>query len=151
MQAEFAQNVVQYLHRIGRASRAGRQGIATNFYDDSSHELVESILAAQETAPIPAPAVTITDVEVKAGSEEADEDPRVGGAVHHELEVGRIDKSFSRRRGFRKRIRKLTRGERESTQGDAGGEAGANGYADGEVDAALGELYSNSEKEPDTK
>jgi superfamily II DNA/RNA helicase len=30
IQAEFAQNVVQHLHRIGRASRAGAMGKATN-------------------------------------------------------------------------------------------------------------------------
>lgn len=48
IQAEFATNVVQYLHRIGRASRAGRAGKATNFYDESSADLVNSILASQQ-------------------------------------------------------------------------------------------------------
>lgn len=44
IQAEFALNVVQHLHRIGRASRAGNAGYATNFYDDSSKLLIQAIL-----------------------------------------------------------------------------------------------------------
>lgn len=43
IQAEFALNVVQHLHRIGRASRAGVEGRATCFFDDKSEVLVESI------------------------------------------------------------------------------------------------------------
>ena len=68
IQAEFAGNVVQYLHRIGRASRAGVLGKATNIYDDKSADLVTSILS---------------DSEEK-----------------------KIDQSFSRRRGFRQKIKK---------------------------------------------
>ena len=44
IQAEFATNVVQYLHRIGRSSRAGKRGLATNFYDNVSEDLVNTIL-----------------------------------------------------------------------------------------------------------
>jgi superfamily II DNA/RNA helicase len=44
IQAEFATNVVQYLHRVGRASRAGVLGRATNIYDSGSEILVASIL-----------------------------------------------------------------------------------------------------------
>ena len=65
IQAEFATNVVQYLHRVGRASRAGVMGGATNYYDDQSEVLVNSILS-QST----------------------------------------IEKSFSRRRGFRTRLKR---------------------------------------------
>lgn len=43
IQAEFALNVVQHLHRIGRASRAGVEGRATCFFDNKSEVLVESI------------------------------------------------------------------------------------------------------------
>ena len=43
IQAEFALNVVQYLHRIGRSSRAGVVGRATSFYDQKSMDLVNSI------------------------------------------------------------------------------------------------------------
>lgn len=44
IQAEFATNVVQYLHRVGRASRAGVLGRATNIYDSGSEVLIASIL-----------------------------------------------------------------------------------------------------------
>lgn len=45
IQAEFALNVVQHLHRIGRASRAGAVGRATNLVDANSRDLVQSILS----------------------------------------------------------------------------------------------------------
>ena len=46
IQSEFATNVVQYLHRIGRCSRGGKVGYATNFYEigTSSEVLVQTIL-----------------------------------------------------------------------------------------------------------
>ena len=65
IQAEFALNVVQYLHRVGRASRAGVMGGATNYYDEQSETLVNSILS-QST----------------------------------------VERSFSRRRGFRSRLKR---------------------------------------------
>lgn len=68
IQAEFATNVVKYLHRIGRASRAGVIGNATNIYDARSELLVMSILS--------------------------DEDNKS------------VSQSFSRRRGFRNRVKK---------------------------------------------
>lgn len=48
VQAEFALNVVQHQHRVGRCSRAGRAGRATNFYGPASRLLVESIRGAAE-------------------------------------------------------------------------------------------------------
>lgn len=72
IQSEFATNVVQYLHRIGRTSRAGVLGRATNIYDDRSVALVESIL-------------------LKNDDEKS------------------VDQSFSRRRGFSKKIKKNNR------------------------------------------
>ena len=74
VQAEFALNVVNHLHRIGRASRAGALGRATNFYGPESRDLVASILS---------------DVNEK-----------------------RIDQSFSRRRGFRGKLKKKSRLEK---------------------------------------
>ena len=67
IQVEFAPNVVQHLHRIGRAVRAGREGRAVNFYDVGSEDLVESLQLAGEES---------------------------------------LDRSFSRQRGFRKKIKK---------------------------------------------
>ncbi len=43
IQAEFALNVVQYLHRIGRASRGGKEGHATSIIDSRSRDLAASI------------------------------------------------------------------------------------------------------------
>jgi superfamily II DNA/RNA helicase len=71
IQVEFAPNVVQHLHRIGRAVRAGRAGRATNLFDDGSRDLVESLEYAGD---------------------------------------GPVDKSFSRQRGFRKKIKKYGTG-----------------------------------------
>lgn len=75
IQAEFALNVVQHLHRVGRASRAGALGTATNIYDRTSSELVDSIQS--------------------------------------EGDFGSVDQSFSRRRGFRQKIRKAIRRSNE--------------------------------------
>lgn len=71
IQVEFAPNVVQHLHRIGRAVRAGRAGRATNFYDSGSEDLVDSLQDAGD---------------------------------------GTVDRSFSRQRGFRKKIKKYGSG-----------------------------------------
>lgn len=46
IQAEFALNVVQHVHRNGRASRAGKLGRATMIFDDSSADLVQSVLSS---------------------------------------------------------------------------------------------------------
>ncbi|TFJ88019.1 hypothetical protein NSK_000373 [Nannochloropsis salina CCMP1776] len=70
VQVEFAPNVVQHLHRIGRAVRAGREGRAVNFYDLGAHDLVESLQLAQADT---------------------------------------LERSFSRQRGFRKKIKKYGR------------------------------------------
>jgi superfamily II DNA/RNA helicase len=81
IQAEFALNVVQYLHRVGRCSRAGVLGKATNLVDKNSNDLVDSILSD-----------TISNKNIE-DSIELDN-------------ANRIDKSFSRRRGFRQKIKK---------------------------------------------
>ena len=46
IQAEFALNVVQHLHRIGRASRAGKKGSATIIVDERGADLAASIQGA---------------------------------------------------------------------------------------------------------
>lgn len=84
IQAEFALNVVQYLHRIGRASRGGKLGKATNFFNSSSKELVASI---------------VNNDEVSDGTNE---------------KKNQIEQSFSRRRGFRKTIKRAIK--RQNTQ-----------------------------------
>lgn len=77
VQADFALNVVQHLHRIGRASRGGRMGTAFNIYTNSSKALVDSI----------------TGTLVRSDSDSDD-----GRST--------IENSFSRRRGFRQKLRR---------------------------------------------
>jgi superfamily II DNA/RNA helicase len=94
IQAEFALNVVQHQHRVGRASRAGRPGRATNLYNEAAEPLVQSIRGVPETQ------------ELDFASEEREQPQRVtedAGAASGE---GNIEKSFSRRRGFRKNMRR---------------------------------------------
>ena len=49
VQAEFAGNAVDYLHRIGRTARAGAAGRVTNLYVEGNVDLVEAVRAAQES------------------------------------------------------------------------------------------------------
>jgi len=85
VQAEFATNVVQHLHRIGRAVRAGREGRATNLYDKSGEDLVESLQVAGEES---------------------------------------LDRSFSRQRGFRKKVKKYGKEYYRSPKPKGGGGGG---------------------------
>lgn len=92
VQAEFALNVVQHMHRNGRASRAGRRGRATIIFDDSSADLVHSVL-------------TPPGEDCGTG--------RDGG--------GRgIEQSFSRRRGFRRNINRKARRAYDRGQSHSG-------------------------------
>lgn len=81
VQAEFALNVVQHQHRVGRCSRGGKAGVAINFYNSTAVDLVNSINSVASPQ--------------QAASEEGEED-----------EKSSIEKSFSRRRGFRAKLKK---------------------------------------------
>lgn len=48
IQAEFAGNAVDYLHRIGRTARCGADGRVTNLYSDNSVDLVAAVREAEE-------------------------------------------------------------------------------------------------------
>lgn len=86
IQADFALNVVQHLHRIGRASRAGRAGKATNFYSKDVAELVRSILNDEQD-------------QASDGDENRIKN---GGSAGKSA----IESSFSRRRGFRRKLKR---------------------------------------------
>jgi superfamily II DNA/RNA helicase len=91
VQAEFALNVVQHQHRVGRASRAGRAGRSTNLYGSAAEPLVASIrgVRAQQELDFAAAAdgaEVVTDDSAERGSS--------------------IERSFSRRRGFRRNIKR---------------------------------------------
>ena len=95
VQAEFALNVVAHLHRIGRASRAGRPGRATNMYlaDSPAVPLVRSIRgtnAGHETLSVVAAAVEDASASLSRY------DPR----------KSTIEQSFSRKRGFRRNLQR---------------------------------------------
>lgn len=94
VQAEFALNVVQHLHRVGRASRAGREGVAINFYHPSVSALVDSIQGKLNY-----------DMQVGEGEEEKE-----GG-----VKKSSIEQSFSRRRGFRNKLKKRNNMNNEQT------------------------------------
>ncbi|KAJ1444791.1 P-loop containing nucleoside triphosphate hydrolase protein [Pelagophyceae sp. CCMP2097] len=51
VQLEFALNVVSHLHRVGRAARAGADGRATSFFDDSAANLVSMIRKSESAEP----------------------------------------------------------------------------------------------------
>jgi superfamily II DNA/RNA helicase len=92
IQVEFAPNVVQHLHRIGRAVRAGREGRAVNFFDEGSADLVESLQLAGEES---------------------------------------LDRSFSRQRGFRKKVKKYGQDYYRKPGGRTGGRGGRRRRRDG--------------------
>ena len=75
IQAEFALNVVQHLHRIGRASRAGKKGSATMIVDERGADLAASIQGGAGTTQ-------------EGGRDEG------------------VERSFSRKRGFRAKLKK---------------------------------------------
>lgn len=48
IQFEFARNVVDYIHRVGRTGRLGSRGVVTNFYRRSDIDLVCKIKDYEE-------------------------------------------------------------------------------------------------------
>jgi superfamily II DNA/RNA helicase len=89
VQAQFALNVVQHLHRVGRASRAGRVGKATNFYNPSVSALVNSIQSTGRAS--------MTGASGSFPSTFEDGTFQSPDGIQH---------SFSRKRGFRRNLRR---------------------------------------------
>lgn len=48
IQADFAQSAVDYLHRIGRTARAGKEGLVSSLFMDVNKPLVETVRSALE-------------------------------------------------------------------------------------------------------
>ncbi|CAK8561623.1 unnamed protein product [Lathyrus sativus] len=48
IQADFATSAVDFLHRIGRTARAGKNGLVTSMYTESNRELVQAVCQAGE-------------------------------------------------------------------------------------------------------
>jgi superfamily II DNA/RNA helicase len=105
IQAEFALNVVNHLHRIGRASRGGKYGIAINFYNANVKRLVDSIIGdASEGKGYD---MYIPDEKMVAEGEE--------GTAVMKKEGSSIEKSFSRKRGFRNKLKKQSSSKQEDS------------------------------------
>ena len=47
IQAEFAGNAVDYLHRIGRTARCGAEGRVTNLFGETNEELIRAVRDAE--------------------------------------------------------------------------------------------------------
>lgn len=89
VQSEFASNVVQHLHRVGRASRGGTHGNAINFYRSADEALVSSIRGQNNPTN---------------NSQEEEYDSSISNPSC--LKTSSIENSFSRRRSFRKKMKK---------------------------------------------
>ena len=102
IQADFALNVIQHQHRIGRASRGGKQGIATNMYGESSVLLVNTILNIHANSE--------QNLDFSIETDDINQDITPGGVS---ASRNTIENAFSRRRGFRRNIKKAIRRKNE--------------------------------------
>lgn len=108
VQLQFATNVVNHLHRMGRCGRAGiRNGKSIVFHStwDQEAEVVKVVQAAEESR-------AVTALEGSDVLDDDDEDDDEG------KNVGKVNNAFSRKRGFTKKRKKLLRNEREQRQSD---------------------------------
>jgi superfamily II DNA/RNA helicase len=110
IQLQFAQNVVAHLHRMGRCGRAGNQdGRGIVFYGSKQRELVEVVREAEEQQ---SRMTLIQDVE-----DELDDCGLESDGKSAKTEIGKVEKAFSRKRGFTKKRKKQRKRAREVTEG----------------------------------
>ena len=110
IQLQFAQNVVAHLHRMGRCGRAGNQdGRGIVFYGSKQRELVEVVREAEEQQ---SRMTLIQDVE-----DELDDYGLESDGKSAKTEIGKVEKAFSRKRGFTKKRKKQRKRAREVTEG----------------------------------
>jgi superfamily II DNA/RNA helicase len=99
VQLQFAGNVVAHLHRMGRCGRAGKQtGRGIVFYDEKERELIEVVREAEDQQE---------RMVLKGDVMELDQE---------ESPAGKVQKAFSRKRGFTKKRKKIRRDEREERE-----------------------------------
>lgn len=97
VQLQFALNVVSHLHRMGRCGRAGnRDGRGIIFYGSAERELVQVVREAE----IQQSRMTLT--------QDVEEDIESPGTKKN---YGKVEKAFSRKRGFTKKRKKEKRRE----------------------------------------
>ena len=94
VQLQFAGNVVAHLHRMGRCGRAGQKtGRGIVFYDEQTEGSLVKVVQDAESQQ---------ERMVLEGSEVLEVDPETDEAV-----AGSVNKAFSRKRGFTKKLKKL--------------------------------------------
>lgn len=111
VQLQFALNVVSHLHRMGRSGRAGnRNGRGIVFYGPKERELVAVVMEAeaQQTR-----LTLIQDVE----DELDDSGVESGSKIDSTIEGGKVQKAFSRKRGFTKKRKNERRKALEGASG----------------------------------
>ena len=105
VQLQFSGNVVSHLHRMGRCGRAGQQtGRGIIFYNEQESELVQVVQNAeqqQEKMQLQQD-VDVFDDNNDDANHDGDDKSKSGG-------VGKVQKAFSRKRGFTKKRKKLRR------------------------------------------
>lgn len=95
VQLQMAGNVVGHLHRMGRCGRAGqRTGRGIVFFGHHERDLVQVIRKAEEQQERMILEGDVIELEDQA-------------------EAGKVNNAFSRKRGFKKKIKKREREERE--------------------------------------
>lgn len=110
IQAEFALNVVQHQHRVGRASRAGRAGRSTNFYGASAQALVDSIVGSTPKRQLPD---NFPEPILKDNINNSITNIDGIGEGHRVSGCASIEQSFSRRRGFRRNLKRAEERRKE--------------------------------------
>lgn len=99
VQLQFSGNVVSHLHRMGRCGRAGQQtGRGIVFYEERETELVEVVRDAEAQ-------------QEKMMLEGHEVDDRLDDDDDDADQKGKVQKAFSRKRGFTKKRKKLRREE----------------------------------------
>ena len=101
VQLQFSGNVVSHLHRMGRCGRAGqRTGRGIVFYDEQEAELVSVVRDAEAQQE----RMQLEGHEVDDRLDDVDDEDAAA-------RKGKVQKAFSRKRGFTKKRKKLRREE----------------------------------------
>ncbi len=101
VQLQFSGNVVSHLHRMGRCGRAGqRTGRGIVFYDEQEAELVSVVRDAEDQQE----RMQLEGQEVDDRLDDIDDEDAAA-------RKGKVQKAFSRKRGFTKKRKKLKREE----------------------------------------
>jgi superfamily II DNA/RNA helicase len=110
VQLQCASNVVAHLHRMGRCGRAGqRTGRGVVFYGAEEREWVETVRRAEDQQEQMVLEQDVAETVDALEKEANNNDPGPNAP-------GTVNRAFSRRRGFRKKLKKLRLGD-ESAPG----------------------------------